>query len=64
MNLFKMIKSLFTSAPRLAPHECAQRIRAGEAVLIDVREPGEWSSGVAEHAVLLSLTDLTGGRSQ
>jgi rhodanese-related sulfurtransferase len=64
MNLFKMLKALFTSAPRLAPLECAPRVRAGEAILIDVREPGEWSSGVAERAVLLSLTDLTGGRSQ
>ena len=64
MNLFKMLKSLFTSAPRLAPLECAHRVRAGDAILVDVREPGEWAAGVAERAVLLSFTDLTGGRTQ
>jgi rhodanese-related sulfurtransferase len=62
MNPFKLIKSLFTSAPRLAPLECAPRVRSGGALLIDVREPGEWSRGVAERAALLSLTDLTGRR--
>ncbi len=64
MNLFKMLKSLLTSAPRSTPRDCADRVRTGEALLVDVREPGEWSSGVAERAVLLSLTDLTGGRTQ
>jgi rhodanese-related sulfurtransferase len=64
MNPLKMIKSLFTSAPRFAPRECADRIRAGEALLVDVREPGEWAEGVAERAVLLTFSDLTGRRQQ
>ena len=64
MNLFKMLKSLFTSAPRLNPQECADRVRAGDALLIDVREPGEWSRGVAQGAALLPLSDLTGSRAQ
>jgi rhodanese-related sulfurtransferase len=64
MNLFKMLKSLFTSAPRLDPQECAARVRAGDAFLIDVREAGEWSRGVAQGATLLPLSDLTGGRAQ
>jgi rhodanese-related sulfurtransferase len=64
MSLFKVIKSLFTSAPSLSPRECAARIRSGEAVLIDVREPGEWTSGVADQAALLPLGDLTGARTQ
>jgi rhodanese-related sulfurtransferase len=64
MNLFKMIKAMFTSAPRLTPQDCAARVRAGEALLIDVREPGEWAEGVAQHAKLLSLGDLTGSRAQ
>jgi rhodanese-related sulfurtransferase len=38
------------------------RVRSGDALLVDVREPGEWTQGVAENAVLLPLTDLTGGR--
>lgn len=64
MNLLKMLKSLFTSAPRQAPLECAHRVRAGEAYLVDVREPGEWSEGVARSARLLAFSDLTGARSQ
>lgn len=64
MNPLKMLKSLFTSAPRLAPADCAHRVRSGEALLIDVREPGEWAGGVAERALLLPLSDLTGSRAQ
>ena len=60
MNPFKMIKALFTSAPRLTPRDCMERVRSGEALLIDVREPDEWSEGVAELAVLLPFSDLTG----
>ncbi|MFM9081550.1 MAG: rhodanese-like domain-containing protein, partial [Opitutaceae bacterium] len=62
MNPFKFLKSLFTPAPRLRPRECAPRVRAGQAVLIDVREPSEWRSGVAEGAVLLPWSDLGGAR--
>jgi rhodanese-related sulfurtransferase len=64
MNLLKMLKSLFSSAPRLHPQACSDRVRAGEALLIDVREPGEWSRGVAQGATLLPLSDLTGRRAQ
>ena len=62
MNPFKLITSLFGSAPRLTAAECMPRVRSGEALLIDVREPDEWTSGVAERAALLPLSDLTGGR--
>ena len=64
MSLFRMFKSLFQSAPRATPLECARRVRAGEAYLVDVREPGEWADGVARSARLLSLSDLTNGRAQ
>jgi rhodanese-related sulfurtransferase len=64
MNILKMLKSLFTSAPRLAPAECARRVRAGEALLVDVREASEWSGGIAQSATLLAFSDLTGSRSQ
>jgi rhodanese-related sulfurtransferase len=64
MNPFKMIKALFTSAPRLTPAECADRVRAGDALIVDVREPAEWNQGVAQKAVLLSFSDLTNTRSQ
>lgn len=64
MNPFKLVKSMFTSAPRIPATDCLDRVRNGSAVLIDVREPSEWTAGVAERAVLLPLTDLTGGRAQ
>lgn len=45
--------------------EAAGRIATGKAVLVDVREPAEWAdTGVAEPAVLLSLSDLRGERTQ
>ncbi len=62
MNLLKLLRSLFTSASRLQPAECAARVRSGEAFLIDCREPGEWAGGVAHSARLLPLSDLTGAR--
>lgn len=64
MNLFKMLKMIFTPAPRLTPAECTDRIRQGNAILIDVREPGEWEGGVAQGATLLPLSDLNGARTQ
>lgn len=64
MSLFRMFKALFQSTPRVAPLECAHRVRAGEAYLVDVREPGEWADGVARSARLLPLSDLKNGRAQ
>lgn len=64
MNPFKLLRAMFKSAPRIAAADCFPRVRSGEARLIDVREPGEWTTGVAEQAVLLPLTDLTGSRAQ
>ena len=64
MMLITMFKSMFTSAPRYAPADCASRIRAGEAFLVDVREPGEWADGVAHSANLLSFSDLMSARKQ
>jgi len=56
-------KRLF-AGPSLSPGEADKRVATGTAVLIDVREPSEWASGVARPAVLLPLSDLTGGRSK
>ena len=64
MNPLKLLRALFASAPRVTPAEGAARVRAGTAVLIDVREPAEWAAGVARGAALLPLTDLTGARRQ
>ena len=62
MNPLKFIKAQFRSVARFTPTECAARIRAGNAILVDVRQPNEWVAGVADRAVLLPLADLTGKR--
>jgi len=63
MSLFS---SLFNvggpTVRRVAPAEAAQLVAAGQAVLIDVREPDEWTDGVAAPAALLALSDLSGAR--
>ncbi|MEN9840262.1 MAG: hypothetical protein RL376_62 [Verrucomicrobiota bacterium] len=48
----------------MSPAEAARRVAAGTAVLIDVREPSEWQSGVVKGALLLPLSDLQGKRTQ
>jgi len=58
---FFVVRSLL-AGPSLSPTEAAERVASGEAVLIDVREPDEWSGGVATPALLLSLSDLRGAR--
>ena len=55
---------LFAYLTAMKPDEAARLIAAGEAVLIDVREPGEWANGVAGPALLHSLSDLRGSRRQ
>jgi rhodanese-related sulfurtransferase len=62
MNLLHLFKVMFISIPRLQPADCADRIRSGSAILIDVREPDEWTEGVADRAALLPLSDLNGPR--
>lgn len=64
MKFLQMIRSAFTPAARLAPLDCAAHIRAGEALLVDCREPDEWRGGVAQRARLLPFSDLTGSRAQ
>ncbi len=46
----------------LAPAEAAKLVEQGGALLIDVREPAEWSGGVVAGALLLPLSDLRGAR--
>jgi len=61
--VFFVVRHLM-AGPSITPAEAAARVAAGTAVLIDVREPGEWAGGVAEHALLCSLSDLRGPRAQ
>lgn len=46
---------------KISPVEAAERVAQGKAVLVDVREPSEWTdTGVAAPAVLLPLSDFNG----
>jgi rhodanese-related sulfurtransferase len=66
MSIFKRLVSPNDSAARslrgVSPQEAANRVADGAAVLIDVREPAEWTSGVAKPANLLPMSDLSGKR--
>jgi len=60
-----LLTSCSLAADFMPPSEAAQQVAAGTAVLVDVREPAEWAAtGVAEPAILLSLSDLRGDRTQ
>ncbi|MCX6952286.1 MAG: rhodanese-like domain-containing protein [Verrucomicrobia bacterium] len=49
--------------PKTTPADAAKRITAGQAVLVDVREPSEWAdTGVAAPAVLLAKSDFDGAQ--
>jgi rhodanese-related sulfurtransferase len=61
-HLWNALRALWVRVPRRRPADAAEALRSGRAVLVDVRERGEWASGVAEGAVLLPLTDLVGRR--
>ena len=64
MKLLNITSALFTRSPRLKPQDCAERVRNGDAILIDVRETPEWERGVAEGAVPLSFRDFVSARAQ
>ena len=53
---------IWANLTAMKPTEAARLIEAGEAVLIDVREPAEWSRGVAQPALLHAMSDLRGSR--
>lgn len=51
--------------PQVKPDELKSALKAGMAVLVDVREPSEWpATGTAKDAALLPLSDLRGERRQ
>ena len=52
------------AGPSISAAEADKRVKVATAVLIDVREPDEWVDGVAEPALLCSLSDLRGPRAQ
>lgn len=57
------VSSWAADVPRVDAREAARLVKDEQAVLIDVREPGEWAeSGVAEPALLLPTSDFNGAR--
>lgn len=49
--------------PEILPEALHAALKAGTAVLVDVREPSEWlATGTAKDAALLPLSDLRGAR--
>lgn len=57
-----VLRPLLFGGPRVSAKDAQTRVEAGTAVLVDVREPGEWASGVAAPAALLPMSDLRGPR--
>ena len=48
---------------KITPADAAKRVAGGTAVLVDVREAGEWAdTGVAAPAVLLAKSDFDGAQ--
>lgn len=62
--VFFVLRPLIFGGPRVSATDAHARIQAGTAVLIDVREPGEWRSGVAAPATLLPMSDFRGAQKQ
>ena len=66
--LFTLIRNILSPAPSsssvpvITPADAAAAVREGTAIIIDVREPKEWESGVAAPAYLLPLSDLKATR--
>jgi rhodanese-related sulfurtransferase len=56
------LRMFVNSRPTVSPEDARTAIASGAAVLVDVREPAEWISGVADSAALLPLSDLRGPR--
>ncbi len=59
-----IIRMLFLARPGIDLAAAKTALEAGSAVLVDIREPGEWAGGVAREAALLPLSDLRGPRKQ
>ncbi len=62
--LFVLVRTSFGQGniPSISPSDAAAEVKAGTAIIIDVREPAEWETGVAAPAYLLPLSDLRAAR--
>jgi rhodanese-related sulfurtransferase len=59
-----IVWTFWRARPEILPEALHTALKAGTAVLVDVREPAEWTAGTAQHAALLPLSDLRGSRGQ
>lgn len=64
LGVFLVVRSVFLARPGIDLATAKAALKSGQAVLVDVREPGEWAGGVAKDAALLPLSDLRGPRKQ
>jgi rhodanese-related sulfurtransferase len=63
--LFMTVRQLIVARPGIPLDDAKVALKAGTAVLVDVREPLEWpTTGVAKTASLLPFSDLRGERTQ
>lgn len=60
--VFLVARAIRGKRSLVTPGSAAAAVEKGAAVLVDVREPAEWATGVAQPAVLLPLSDLRGDR--
>ena len=61
---FFIVRLLVLARPGISLKAAKASLQSGDALLVDVREPGEWAGGVARQAALLPLSDLRGSRTQ
>jgi rhodanese-related sulfurtransferase len=61
---FFIFRLIFAMRPGTSVADIRAALVNGSAVLVDVREPAEWTQGIAEHALLLPLSDLRGARTR
>ncbi len=62
--LFMVVRQLIVARPGMPLEEAKAALKAGTAILVDVREPLEWPSGVAKTAALMPFSDLRAGGPQ
>jgi len=61
---FMVVRQVISMRPGMPLADAQAALQAGTAVLVDVREPMEWHSGVAKTASLMPFSDLRGERTQ
>ena len=64
LAVFFVIRLLFLARPGIDLTTAKAALKSGAAVLVDIREPAEWTTGVARQAALLPYSDLRGARAQ